>query len=75
MSSGTAAGYKVVTGAPMYSGTYPSSYTEQFDGKPNDTNQAFSKSGIVSIAWKDVSLQFMKTEFKTASRSREPWNS
>lgn len=65
MSTGTPAGYKVVTGAPMFGATYPSNYTEQFDGKPNDTNQSFSKSGIVSIAWKDVSLQFMKEEFKT----------
>lgn len=66
MTSGTPGGYKVVTGAPMFSGTYPSSYAEQFDGKPNDTNQAFSRTGIISLAWKDVSLQFMKSEFKDA---------
>lgn len=64
MSSGTPAGYKPVTGGPMYLGTYPSAYSDQFDGRPNDANQAFSRNGVISFAWKDVVLQYMKTEFK-----------
>lgn len=54
----------------IYSGSYsPSGFADDFDGAPanlgNSTNLvASSNSGIVSLAWKDVTLDFLTNEFK-----------
>lgn len=49
-----------------YSGSYsPSGYADDFDGAPGNGGLiAASNSGIVSLAWKDVSLDFSGGEFK-----------
>jgi hypothetical protein len=43
-------------------GLAPTSYSDPFDGKP-DTGMAASRSGVISIAWKNVSLDFGGANF------------
>lgn len=57
-------------GPGSYSGSYsPSGFQDDFDGAPGSLGGggnliAASNSGIVSLAWKDVSLDFLGGEFK-----------
>jgi len=45
-------------------GSIPSSFGDAFDGRP-DSGLAASRNGIISIAWKNVALDFAGTSFIT----------
>lgn len=46
------------------------SSNETFDGKLNADSRAASNQGIVSLAWKDVELDYLDTEFKTTQNTQ-----
>lgn len=41
----------------------PNSFSSLFDGKPSEEGFAASRNGIVSLAWRDVSLSFAQDKF------------
>jgi hypothetical protein len=51
--------------APGHYPVEPTTYLDVVDGKPNASSYFASNQGIISIAWEDVDLDFLGTEFTT----------
>ncbi len=48
-----------------YATPAPTDFLEPFDGVYNEDNFAASKYGIISLAWKDMNIEFLDSEFKS----------
>lgn len=62
VDTGTTHNYTLSPG--NFESTKPSAFNSTFDGK-SSSGFAASKSGVVSLAWKDVALSFANTSFVT----------
>jgi len=58
-------GATYVVSPGQYNGSNPTNFTDSFDGAFNASGEAYSSTGIVSLAWKDIDLSYGDSTFQT----------